>query len=464
MDSVCDQPDRFAVKSQHVVTAHGDEISGTVFVQDGLIKHIQHDRDPTPAEYTSYPLTDLGETALLPGLIDAHVHLNDPRPGEPWEGFDSGTKAAAAGGVTTVMDMPLNSLPVTTSRQAFNQKCEAANERLTVDVGLYGGLIAKGTNALPELVEAGVWGIKCFLCDSGLDAFPATDHKTLREAMTWLGQQDNPPPLLSHAERTGSAAEVSNKDANPRDHGNWLASRPGRFEQDAVTELIQLVEETSCPVHIVHVADAETADRIRSAKRAGLPITAETCPHYLMFSTADIPEGNTTFKCAPPIREPEHREALWQALDDGTLDFVASDHSPCPPDMKSLETGDFFKAWGGIASLQLGPAITWTIAKQRGYSLIDLVEWWSHAPAKRFGLNTGITPGYPATFIAFDPDCSWRVDPARLYHRHQVTPYAGIELAGQTSSVWVRGRKIYHSGKHADTKAGRIITRHIGSE
>ncbi|MEM9346138.1 MAG: allantoinase AllB [Planctomycetota bacterium] len=464
MDSARDQLEGFAVRSRALVTAEGETIHGTVFVRGGLIQRVQEEAEQTPPEWASCPLIDLGDTALLPGFIDAHVHLNDPRPGEPWEGFYSGTMAALAGGITTLLDMPLNSLPVTTSRHAFDQKCDAASEQLAVDVGLYGGLVAGGASTLPELIGAGVWGVKCFLCDSGLDAFPATDHTTLREAMAWLGKQANPPPLLTHAERTDGPASISTPDHNPRDHRNWLASRPGRFEQAAVKELIQLVEETGCPLHVVHVADAGTADLIRLAKRAGLPITAETCPHYLMFCADDVPEGGTAFKCAPPIREPEHREALWQALADGTLDFVASDHSPCPPGMKSLEAGDFFKAWGGIASLELGPAITWTLAKQRGHTLPNLVEWWSHASAKRFGLPVGIAAGMPATFIAFDPDRSWQVDPPRLHQRHKITPYAGIELTGQTSAVWVRGQKVFDAGQCTGKTVGRIITRHTASE
>ncbi|MEM9019125.1 MAG: allantoinase AllB [Planctomycetota bacterium] len=448
-----------AVKSRCVVTNDGEAISGTVFARDGLIQGIRAEGEQTPAEWAGFPSIDLGETALLPGFIDAHVHLNDPRPGEPWEGFTSGTAAAAAGGITTVLDMPLNSLPVTTSRQAYEQKCAAAQGTLSIDVGLYGGLVAGGADALPELVDAGVWGVKCFLCDSGLDAFPATEHETLREAMTWLGKQTNPPPLLAHAERTDNAAAVSVVKNNPRNHRNWLASRPGRFEQRAVSELLQLAEQTGCPVHVVHVADAGAVDLIRAAKRAGLPVTAETCPHYLMFCGDKVPEGDTRFKCAPPIREPEHREALWQALADGTLDLVASDHSPCPPSMKSLEAGDFFTAWGGIASLELGPAITWTLARQRGHSLVDLVNWWSHAPAARFGLPVGLAPAQPATFIAFDPDRPWQVDPTRLHQRHKITPYAGVELTGQTLAVWVRGQKVFDAGKLAQVQVGRIIMR-----
>lgn len=435
-------------------------IDGRVLVRDGVIQLMQPVEEKVPPGWSSCPVIDLGPLALLPGFVDAHVHLNDPRPGEPWEGFASGTQAAAAAGITAVLDMPLNSLPVTTSRGALDQKlAAAAGGSLAVDIGLFGGLVPGALNALPELIQAGVWGIKCFLCESGLDTFPAVDHETLSEAMSCLARQDDPPPLLAHAERVHGIPGHPSQDRSPSQYTSWLASRPGIFEQRAVSELIQLVEETGCPLHIVHVSSNETLALIRDAKQAGLPVTAETCPHYLMFTADDVPDGGTPFKCAPPIRGPVHREALWQALADGTLDLVASDHSPCPPAMKALDTGDFFSAWGGIASLELGPAVTWALARQRGHTLRDLANWWSHAPAKRFGLPNGIKPGLPATFIAFDPDAEWHVDAAILHHRHKITPYDGLKLAGKAEIVWLRGRVVLDRGKQLHNNTGRVMVR-----
>lgn len=450
--------DRFTIHSQRVITPSG-QIAGTVLVEAGLIKTIYPDTASTAQVPKNIKRIELGSAALLPGLIDAHVHLNDPRPvNDAWEGFDTGTRAAASAGITTVLDMPLNSLPVTTNLKALQAKSDVASGRLWVDVGLYAGLVPGAIDKLSEMLDAGVFGVKAFLCDSGLAEFPAADRQTLNIAMRLIAQHPAKVPLLAHAERVISAKNPPKMLSDRRRHKAWLDSRPTTYERTAVRELLELVADTGCPLHIVHVADGGVLEMIRAAKTEGLPVTAETCPHYLAFCSDEVPDGDTRFKCAPPIREDPHRQSLWQALLDGTLDLVASDHSPCPATMKHVETGDFFTAWGGIASLQLGPAVTWTVGQRYGISLRDLANWWCHAPAKRFGIAAGIVPGQPANLVAFNPDASWTVDPKALHHRHAVCPYAGMSMIGQAETVWLHGTPVVERGQVSKNPKGRIIT------
>ncbi|MEM7681287.1 MAG: allantoinase AllB [Planctomycetota bacterium] len=446
----------WALRSRHIATPDGP-IDGAVVVAHGRIRQVVALDEPLPTDLAQPP-QDLGNLALLPGFIDAHVHLNDPRPGEPWEGFDTGTRAAAAGGVTTVVDMPLNSLPVTTSVEALHAKQEAARGRLHTDVGLYAGLVPGNLDALPGLLDAGVLGVKCFLCDSGLPEFPATDHETLRSAMRVLAEHGQGVPLLAHAERTTPQTFPTTPEQR-RCHAAWADSRPGTFEQAAVRELLELAQDTGARLHVVHVADAGAVDLIRRAKAGGAAVTAETCPHYLAFTQDDVADGDTRFKCAPPIRDAKNQAALWQGLFNGTLDLVASDHSPCPPGLKSTDTGDFFTAWGGIASLQLGPAVTWTHARPRGATLEHLADWWAHGPARLLGLDAGIAPGCPANLVAFDPDAQWTIDADALHHRHAVTPYAGARLQGRAEQVWLHGRAVLHNEQVLDTPHGVVLRR-----
>jgi allantoinase len=423
--SQTDSSESMILSSRRVVTPNGER-PATVVISKGRIDAID-DYEPSRGR-------DLGDLALLPGLIDGHVHLNEPGRAE-WEGIETGTLAAAAGGVTTLVDMPLNSTPVTTTVAALSKKREAAGGKLSVDVGFHGGLVAGSAGELPALLAAGVLGIKAFLCDSGLDEFPAVTRADLEEAMPLIASHDS--LLLVHAELTHDVPAMR----NPRPYQDYLATRPATFERDAIEMLIELCERTGCRTHIVHLSAADCLESIADAKNRGLPLTVETCPHYLIFAAEEIGDGQTALKCAPPIRDAGNRERLWQGLKDGVIDLVASDHSPCPPDMKHLDSGRFDLAWGGISSLQLTLSVLWTEASRRGLTLSQVVNWTSHAPGRVFGIEAGIKVDSPANLVVFDPHHEWRVEPDQLLHRHKVTPYAGHELRGRVVETWLRGKK-----------------------
>src|SRR5262249_22880204 len=326
------------------------------------------------------------ESIVMPGLVDTHVHVNEPGRTD-WEGFETATRAAAAGGVTTIVDMPLNSIPATTTLDGLQTKLEAARHQLHVDVAFWGGVVPGNSGELAKLWDAGVVGFKCFLIHSGVDEFPNVTEADLREAMAELARLG--ALLIVHAESPGpvEACCRSVSESSSQSYKTFLESRPRAAENEAVALMIRLCRETGCRVHIVHHSSADALSMLREAKESGLPITAETCPHYLHFAAEDIPDGATEFKCCPPIRERENREQLWEALKDGTLDFVVSDHFPCPPDMKLREPGDFMNAWGGISSLQLRLPIMWSDASARGCTIEDLTKWLCREPARQVGLH-----------------------------------------------------------------------------
>ena len=400
----------------------------------------------------------VGDAVLMPSLVDTHVHVNEPGRTE-WEGWRSATAAAALGGITTLADMPLNSDPVTTSSAALEAKLASMAGQLRVDCALWGGVVPGNRDELAPMVRRGVRGFKCFLCHSGIDDFPEVSRADLRGAMPIL--RDLGVPLLVHAELElplSEAARAIVDLGSPRDYQTYLHSRPPEWEDAAVAQMVELARETGCAVHIVHLSSAGALAQLRAAKREGLPVTAETCPHYLCLQAEAVPEGDTAYKCAPPIRGRANQDALWAALADGTLDFVVTDHSPCIPGLKLPERGDFMEAWGGIASLQLGLASVWTEARARGHAIADLSRWMTAGPRRLLGLpGAAIAAGQRADLVAWEPEGAFTVDGAALAHRHPTTPYHGRRLHGRVRHTWLRGRRIVEDGALADGFHGRPL-------
>jgi allantoinase len=409
---------------------------------------------------------DAGDLVVLPGLVDSHVHINDPGRAE-WEGFEHATRAAAAGGVTTIVDMPLNSLPPTIDVEAFEAKQRAAKGRAFVDVGFWGGVVPGSGGHLDALYRAGVCGFKCFLAPSGVDEFPPVTEADLREVAPLLERLG--APLLVHAElpvflrdpRSTPSVDVGRDPSpDPTRYATWLASRPQEAEDAAIDLLIQLARDYALRVHVVHLASARALPRLEAARREMLPVSVETCPHYLQFAAEEIPDGATSFKCAPPIRERANREGLWEGLRRGTIDLVASDHSPSPPALKRLEDGDFVGAWGGIASLQVGAAATWSGAVERGFGIAHLVRWMAEAPARLAGLSGrkgAIAPGHDADLVFWDAEATFAVDARALYHRHPITPYAGMRLRGVVVKTLLRGEVIFEDGASLPEPRGELL-------
>jgi len=385
-----------------------------------------------------------GTTNLVisPGIVDTHVHVNEPGRTD-WEGFQTATRAAAAGGVTTIVDMPLNSIPATTTVAALEAKRAAARGKCRVNVEYWGGVVPGNASELEPLIDAGVRGFKCFLVPSGVDEFQHVEEKDLREAMPILSRRN--VPLLVHAENPQSLITPHSAILNPQ-YSVYLATRPPRAEASAIRMMARLSREFGTHVHIVHVASAEAADAVARAKADGVRITAETCPHYLTFTADDIRDDATEFKCAPPIREARHRAALWTALHNGTLDLIATDHSPSPPAMK---TRDFMTAWGGISSIELSLAAVnsqaSTLKSHVESSELRLARWMSDGPAKLAKLSSKgrIAEGYDADLVVWDPDETWTVDPAQLQQRHKLTPYAGRTLRGRVHETYVGGERVF---------------------
>ena len=424
----------------------------SIQISDGRIAAIgAHSDRPTGVREI-----DAGSDVVLPGLVDTHVHINDPGRAD-WEGFETATRAAAAGGITTLVDMPLNSIPPTTTVAGLEAKRRAARGRCHVDVGFWGGVVPGNAADLAPLAKAGVLGFKCFLSPSGVDEFSHVSEWDLRQAMPLLAPLGL--PLLAHAEWPGLLCEPD-PGADPRRYSTWLISRPPEAETAAIKLFARLSHHTRARVHIVHLASADALPAIAEARAAGVPITVETCPHYLTFCAEEIPDGATPFKCAPPIRERGHRERLWQALGAGAIDLVATDHSPAPPALKHVDEGDFVAAWGGIASMQVSLAVMWTGASQRGLSIDRLAQWMSAAPAHLAGLSGrkgAIAAGHDADLTIFDPDELCRVDAATLYHRHAVTPYDGARLHGRVRTTLLGGEIIFDDGECRGPARGRLL-------
>ena len=435
-----------AIRSKRIITPQG-MIDGAILVKDGNIAEVIHQ-----IPEGDFPVTDLDDFVLMPGVVDPHVHINEPGRAD-WEGFDTATRSALAGGITTMVEMPLNASPVTTNVSAFEKKIQSAERKLHMDCGFWGGVIPGNEKEIEPLLEKGVLGFKAFLVDSGIDEFPPVTEKDLRKAMPLLAKYDL--PLLVHCELESEAPLIN----STRNYDRYLGSRPGKWEKDAIALMIKLCEEFHCRVHIVHLSFAGALDIIARAKEKGLPITVETAQHYLFFSSEEIPEGATAYKCAPPIREKGNNEELWQALKSGLIDFVATDHSPAPPELKEIHTGDLMKAWGGIASIQVALPALWTAARQHNASLTDMAKWLCSSPALLPQLkNKGrIEKGCNADIVAWSPEEKFILAENDLHHKHKISPYLGKELYGTVLQTWLRGEKLYDDGKFLHLNKGRIL-------
>jgi len=451
-----DNPD-LIVRGQRVILPDGER-AAAIHIRQGTVTSISA-FDDVPG---NCQLFDADESVVMPGLVDTHVHINEPGRTE-WEGFRTATKAAAAGGVTTLIEMPLNSIPAVTTVSAYREKLAAVAGKLRVDVGFWGGVIPGNVAELRPLWEAGVVGFKCFLVPSGVPEFPHVVEETLRASLAELKLIG--APLLVHAEvpePIEEAAKGLSEKSSARSYSTWLASRPRNAENAAIDLLIRLANEFKVHIHVVHLSSSDAVSQLQRAKSDGINVTVETCPHYLTFSAEDIPDGATEFKCAPPIRERENREKLWGAFRDSVIDFIATDHSPCPPDMKLRERGDFLRAWGGISSLQLSLPAVWTEASSRGYSPADLAEWLCRRPAQLAGLarkKGAIAAGHDADLVVWNPDSKFRVSADDLYHRHKITPYSGRELRGTVRTTFLRGQKAFDGGEFSPSPTGRILRR-----
>jgi allantoinase len=430
--------------------------------------HISAGRISTISPYeeevhSGVEIVEAGEDSfVMPGLVDSHVHVNEPGRTE-WEGFETATRAAVTGGVTTIVDMPLNCIPATTTLDGLQAKLAATEGKLYADVAFWGGVVPGNTGELSKLWDAGVVGFKCFLVHSGVDEFPNVTEQDLREAMPELARLG--AMLIVHAELPGPIenacchAENDHSEVD-RSYKAFLRSRPRAAENEAVELMIRLGRQYGCRLHIVHHSSSDALGMLRAAKKEGAQITAETCPHYLHFAAEDIGEGATEFKCCPPIRERENGEQLWAALRDGTIDMVVSDHSPCPPEMKLREQGDFMMAWGGISSLQLRLPVMWTEASARDFEVQQLTQWVCGAPARQVGLaqrKGSISVGRDADLVIWNPDRAFRVEPELIQHRHKVTPYAGEVLRGVVEKTFLRGQMVYDGGAVAGPGGQTIL-------
>ncbi len=439
-----------------MLRANGFE-AAALLIEDGKInKIVAFDQVPE-----GYDLDDVGDLVVMPGVVDSHVHINEPGRTE-WEGFTTATRAAAAGGITTLADMPLNCIPVTTSAEAFREKLKHIEGRLSVDLCFWGGVVPGNSGELNKMIDLGVMGFKCFLIHSGIDDFPNVERHDLEIAMPILAKRGL--PLLVHAElectHSGDHANSETSAEAPQKYSNFLNSRPRSWEDEAIKLMIDLCRQFDCRVHIVHLSSSDALPLIAAAKAEGLKLTVETCPHYLTLVAEDIADGDTRFKCTPPIRERENCEKLWQGLADGTIDFIVSDHSPCTPELKLLKEGNFDKAWGGISSLQFGLSAVYSEAKRRGHTLEQVSQWMSKRPAQFLGLGKrkgSLEEGMDADIVIFDSDKSFKIEQSMIEHRHKITPHEGRIFVGQVQQTYVRGIKVYDQGNFSDKPSGKAL-------
>jgi allantoinase len=442
--------------SRRVVTPRGIK-SAAVLIEDGRIFDVVPP-DQLPAEIS---VKDFGNAAILPGLVDSHVHINEPGRTE-WEGFRTATRAAAAGGYTLLVDMPLNCLPPTTTVAALEAKRAAASGQCHVDWVAWGGVVSDNQEHIESLAAAGVPGFKCFLIHPGIEGFTMANERELRAALPHVARTRL--PLLVHAELPGPVDSATHRlaEADWSKYTTYLQSRPDEAEISAIRLMISLCREFRFRLHIVHLATSQALDLLRAAKSEGLPVSVETCPHYLHFSSDNIPDGQTPFKCAPPIRSRENREKLWQGLQEGVVDLVATDHSPCPPEMKRLNEQNFRTAWGGIASLSLALPVMWTEASARGLTLVDIARWMGEAPARLAGCEKRkghIAKGFDADFVVFEPESEFIATAEHLHYRHRVSPYLGEKLRGVVKATYLRGNCAFAEGEFPGEPIGRELRR-----
>mgnify|MGYP002394944008 FL=1 len=443
----------FAIISHRVLTPKGERPAAILIQEEKIMDVVSISEIPSDC-----PVEDMKNDVVMPGLVDTHVHINEPGRTD-WEGFETATKAAAAGGITTLVDMPLNCIPVTTTVDALNEKIAATKNQLWVDCGFYGGLIPDNLQDIESLADAGVLGFKAFLSHSGIDEFPNINEKHLREALPIFANKGI--PILVHAELENGAIQSE-------DHSTYKSfqdSRPKSWENNAVKLLIQLSKEFDARIHIVHLSSADILAEIAQTRNDGYPISVETCPHYLHFSSEHISDGDTRFKCAPPIWESDNKEKLWSGLENGLINFITSDHSPCTAELKNLEVGDFEKAWGGISSIQFTLPVIWTECKTRGYSMDQLINWMSKQPAKFIGKDQQkgqISPGFDADLVCWNPDEKYIIQKEAIHHKNKLTPYEGESLYGVVNATFLRGQKVYENGEFLGNPTGKIILNNNG--
>ncbi len=431
---------RFAIRSSRVVTPLSVE-PASVHVRDGVIERISSFDDLGDVGH----VVDCGDDVIMPGIVDSHVHVNEPGRTE-WEGFESATRAAAAGGVTTIVDMPLNSIPPTTSVRHLEEKIAALEGKCHVDVGLWGGSIPGNSGELRSMLAAGALGFKCFLVDSAVEEFPHVDAAELEAAMKAL--RGTGAPLLVHAELAGPI-ESATPAGTPVSYRHYLESRPAAAEVEAIELVARICGITGARAHIVHLSAAQGLEVIRKARTSGALISAETTPHYLHLHSASIPDGATEYKCAPPIRGAANRERIWAGLAEGIIAMIVSDHSPCAPELKQQERGDFAAAWGGISSVQFLLPVVWTEARERGHELMALSRWLSAAPSELAGLDDRkgrLATGLDADLVVWSPEETFTVTADAIHHRHKLTPYLGETLHGVVKQTWVRGVRVHADG------------------
>ncbi|RLU03611.1 MAG: allantoinase AllB [Ketobacter sp.] len=457
--TLLDLPERFALRARSVITPNGEQ-AATVVVNGEKIEAV--------LAFDCYPDCTVVnvENVLMPALVDSHVHVNEPGRTD-WEGFDTATHAAAAGGIATLVDMPLNCIPVTITAEALAAKLESVDNKLWVDTGYWGGATADNLEDLPELLDSGVLGVKSFTIHSGIDEFQCVDEAQLKDAMRYLAKAGLPHLVHAELNRHEHNASQQTPPAIGRSYARFLQSRPRAWENDAIAMVIRVMRDLKAEglqprAHIVHLSSSDALPMIIAARQEGLLLTVETCPHYLTLWAEDIPDGATLYKCCPPIREDANRNLLWQALKEGHIDFIVSDHSPCTPQLKAMDSGDIGDAWGGISALQFGLSLIWTEGQKRGFTLADLARLMAQTPADIAGLGNfkgRIAAGYDADFLVFDTQAQQTVTADTIKHKHKISPYLGKILTGVVTETWLRGRPIYQYDQYVGSARGRSLLR-----